>query len=82
MRFKMAGKFKTTTTNHRITDIMHSQSKYIPGVTDEYNAKTRANATLCYKPAFASAKLECQIAIAAKKMDRSRRAWKARQVRY
>ena len=22
----------------RITDIMHSQSKYIPGVTDEYNA--------------------------------------------
>ena len=26
------------TTSHRITGIMHSQSKYIPGVTDEYNA--------------------------------------------
>ena len=26
------------TTSQRITDIMHSQSEYIPGVTDEYNA--------------------------------------------
>ena len=47
MRFKMADKFKTAiyiyiqtscTTSQRITDITHSQSEYIPGVTDEYNA--------------------------------------------
>ena len=44
-----------------ITDIMHSQSEYIPGETDGYNAYIRANAAVCYNPAFASAKLECQI---------------------
>ena len=36
------------TTSQRITDITHSQSEYIPGVTDEYNAWTRANAPVCY----------------------------------
>ena len=47
MRFKMAGKFKTTTTSHRITDIMHSQSKYIPGVKDEYNAPRHVQMPPC-----------------------------------
>ena len=41
MRFKMAGKFKTTTNflhYKPIADITHSQSEYIRGVMDEYNA--------------------------------------------
>ena len=42
IRFKMAGKFKTTcTTSQRIADITHSQSECLQGVTvltDEYNA--------------------------------------------
>ena len=29
-------------------DITHSQSEHIPGITDQYNAKTRANAAVCY----------------------------------
>ena len=40
MRFKMAGKFKTTNsciTSQRIMDITPLQNEYIRGVADEYN---------------------------------------------
>ena len=41
IRFKMAGKFKTTANflyyKPAYKDIMHSQSEYIRGVADEYN---------------------------------------------
>ena len=80
----MAGKFKTTTTSHRITDIMHSQSKYIPGVTDEYNAPRHVQMPPCVISLRSPAQNSRvrMMAIAAKKMDRSRRARKARQERY